>query len=63
MSYEAGSKECRNLIEAKDSILSAMESLNGISSSENLQIQLKDIYKALDIMHDNRRAIESATKA
>ena len=63
MSYEAGSKECRNLIEAKDSILSAMESLNGISSSENLQIQLKDIYKALDIMHDKRRAIESATKA
>tara|TARA_B100000287_G_C19955984_1_gene512463 strand:+ start:310 stop:501 length:192 start_codon:yes stop_codon:yes gene_type:complete len=63
MSYEAGSKECRNLIEAKESILSAMESLNGISSSENLQIQLKDIYRALDIMHDNRREIESATKA
>ena len=30
MSYEAGSKECRHLIEAKESLLSAMESLGNI---------------------------------
>ena len=44
MSYEAGSKECRHLIEAKDSLLSAMESLSNISSTDVLQIQIKDIY-------------------
>ncbi len=61
MSYEAGSKECKNLIEAKESLLSAMESLSGISSSEKLQMQIKDIYKTLETMHEQRREIESAT--
>ena len=61
MSYEAGSKECRNLIDAKESLLSAMDSLSSISSTENLQLQLKDIYKTLEIMHDKRRKIESTT--
>ena len=60
MSYEAGSKECRNLIEAKDSLLSAMESISCISATENLQIQLKEMYKTLDEMHEKRRKIESA---
>ena len=59
MSYEAGSKECRNLIEAKDSLLSAMESISSISATENLQIQLKEMYKTLDEMHEKRRKIES----
>tara|TARA_Y100000766_G_scaffold260869_1_gene250969 strand:+ start:329 stop:514 length:186 start_codon:yes stop_codon:yes gene_type:complete len=59
MSYEAGSKECRNLIEAKESLLSAMESLTGIGSTENLQLQIKDIYNTLEKMHDNRRKLES----
>ena len=63
MSYEAGSKECKNLIEAKESLLSAMESLSGISSSEKLQMQIKDIYKTLETMHEQRREIESATSA
>ena len=63
MSYEAGSEECRLLIDAKESLLSAMDSLGGISSTENLQIQLKDIYKTLESMHDKRRKIESATNS
>ena len=61
MSYEAGSKECRNLIDAKESLLSAMESLSEIIETENLQLQIKDIYKTLDKMHDIRRNIESST--
>ena len=61
MPYEAGSKECRNLIDAKESLLSAMESLSEIIDTENLQLQIKDIYKTLDKMHDIRRNIESST--
>ena len=63
MSYEAGSKECRLLIDAKECLLSAMDSLSEINSTENLQLQLKDIYKTLENMHDNRRKIESATNS
>ena len=62
MSYEAGSKECRNLIDAKESLLSALESLSEIRDTENFQLQIKDIYKALEKMHDKRRNIESTTK-
>ena len=61
MSYEAGSKECRHLIEAKESLLSAMESLSNISATDVLQIQIKDIYNKLEVMHDKRKKIESAT--
>ena len=60
MAYEAGSKECRHLIEAKESLLSAMESLTNINSTDTLQIQIKDIYNKLEKMHDNRKKIESA---
>ncbi len=59
MSYEAGSKECRNLIDTKESLLSAMESLSEIKDTEKLQVQIKDIYKTLEKLHDNRRDIES----
>ena len=45
MSYEAGSKECRHLIEAKESLLSAMDSLTNINESDVLQIQIKEIYR------------------
>ena len=62
MSYEAGSKECRNLIDAKESLLSAMESLSEIRDTENLQLQMKNIYNILEKMHDNRRDIESTSK-
>ena len=59
MSYEAGSKECRHLIDAKESLLSAMESLSKISSTDLLQTQIKDIYNKLELMHDKRKKIES----
>ena len=62
MSYEAGSKECRYLIDAKESLLSAMESLSEIIETENLQLQIKEIYNKLEKMHDNRRELESTTK-
>ena len=58
MSYEAGSKECRHLIEAKDSLLLAMESLSNINSTDVLQIQIKEIYNKLELMHDKRKKIE-----
>ena len=61
MSYEAGSKECRHLIEAKESLLSAMDSLSNISSTDILQNQIKDIYNQLEVMHDQRKRIESTT--
>ena len=61
MSYEAGSKECRHLIEAKESLLLAMESLSNINSTDLIQIQIKEIYNKLEKMHDNRKKIESAT--
>ena len=61
MSYEAGSKECRHLIEAKESLLLAMESLSNINATDILQIQIKEIYNKLEQMHDNRKRIESTS--
>ncbi len=58
MSYEAGSKECRHLIDAKESILSVMKSLSGIRETESIEIQLKEIYNKLEELHDKRRKIE-----
>ena len=50
-----------DLNEAKESLLSAMESLSNIKSTDLLQIQIKEIYNKLEQMHDNRKKIESAT--
>ena len=61
MTYEAGSKECRHLIEAKESLLLAMDALSNINSTDLLQIQIKEIYNKLEKMHDNRKKIESTT--
>ena len=61
MSYEAGSKECRHLVEAKESLLSAMEALTNINSTEQMQNQIKVVYNELENMHDKRKQIESAT--
>ena len=58
MSYEAGSKECRHLIEAKENLLIAMESLSNINSTDILQIQIKEIYNKLELLHDKRKKIE-----
>ena len=61
MSYEAGSKECRRLIEAKESLLSTLDALSNIQSTDLIQIQIKEIYNKLEQMHDNRKKIESAS--
>ena len=61
MSYEAGSKECRHLIEAKESLLSTLDALSNINSTDLIQIQIKEIYNKLEQMHDNRKKIESAS--
>ena len=61
MPYEAGSKECRHLIEAKESLLSTLDALSNINSTDLIQIQIKEIYNKLEQMHDNRKKIESAT--
>ena len=58
MPYEAGSKECRHLIESKESLLSALESLSKINSTDVLQLQIREIYNKLEIMHDKRKKIE-----
>ena len=58
MSYEAGSKECRHLVDAKESLLSAMDALSNINSTDILQIQIKEIYNKLELMHDKRKKIE-----
>ena len=55
MSYEAGSKECRHLIEAKESLLSTLDALGNINSTDLIQIQIKEIYNKLEQMHDNRK--------
>ena len=39
-----------------------MESLSNINSTELLQSQIKEIYNKLEVMHDNRKEIESETK-
>ena len=61
MSYEAGSKECRHLVEAKESLLLAMESLSKINSTDILQLQIKEIYNKLEELHDKRKRIELTT--
>ena len=61
MSYEAGSKECRHLIDAKESLLCAMESLGNINATDLLQTQIKDIYNKLEMMHDDRKKLESTS--
>ena len=61
MSYEPGSTECLALISAKENLLSAINSLNKIQNIEHIQIQLKNIYKELDEIHEGRRVIENKT--
>ena len=60
MSYEAGSTECRGLIEAKESIIKAMNSLGSIENLDHIQKTLRDIYNELEKLHDSRRIEESS---
>ena len=47
MSYEAGSKECRHLIEAKESLLSTLDALSNINSTDLIQIQINRKFSKL----------------
>ena len=59
MSYEAGSRECRNLIEAKENIIKTMQSLGELGNLDHIQTQLKAIYNELEELHEIRRSKES----
>ena len=59
MSSEAGSTQCRGLIEAKDSLLKAMNSLGSIENLDHIQKTLRDVYNELEELHESRRKKES----
>ena len=59
MSSEAGSTQCRGLIEAKESLLKAMNSLRSIENLGHVQQTLRDIYNELEQLHESRRIKES----
>ena len=59
MSYEAGSTECRGLIEAKESLIKAMNSLGAIKNLDHIQKSLREIYNELELLHESRRIKES----
>ena len=59
MSSEAGSTQCRGLIEAKESLIQAMKSLTAIDNTDKIQQTLRDVYNELEILHESRRKRES----
>tara|TARA_B100001250_G_scaffold400732_1_gene411651 strand:+ start:531 stop:722 length:192 start_codon:yes stop_codon:yes gene_type:complete len=59
MSSEAGSTQCRGLIEAKESLIQAMNSLGAIENSDHIQKTLRDVYNQLEQLHESRRIKES----
>ena len=59
MSSEAGSTQCRGLIEAKESLIKAMNSLRGIENIDHIQETLRDVYNELEQLHESRRVKES----
>tara|TARA_Y100001968_G_C19073696_1_gene579650 strand:- start:302 stop:484 length:183 start_codon:yes stop_codon:yes gene_type:complete len=59
MSYEAGSRECRSLIEAKESLINVIESLRGLEDTDHIQKQLLGLYNELESMHEKRREKEN----
>ena len=59
MTYEAGSPQCRGLIEAKESLIKAMKSLDSIEKLDHVQQALRDIYNELEQVHESRRIKES----
>ena len=59
MSSEAGSTQCRGLIEAKENLIKAMNSLGAIENSDHIQKTLRDVYNELEKMHESRRLKES----
>ena len=59
MSSEAGSTQCRGLIEAKESLIKAMNSLRAIENLDHIQKTLREVYNELELMHESRRIKES----
>ena len=59
MSSEAGSTQCRGLIEAKECLIKAMNSLGAIENSDHIQKTLRDVYNELEKLHESRRIKES----
>jgi len=59
MSSEAGSTQCRGLIEAKENLIQAMNSLGAIEGLDHIQKTLLDIYNELEQLHESRRIKES----
>ena len=59
MSSEAGSPQCRGLIEAKESLIKAMNSLGAIENLDHIQKTLRDVYNELEKLHESRRVKES----
>ncbi|WP_269610080.1 hypothetical protein [Prochlorococcus marinus] len=59
MSSEAGSTQCRGLIEAKESLIKAMNSLGAIENSDHIMKVLRDVYNELEQLHESRRIKES----
>ena len=60
MSSEAGSTQCRGLIEAKESLIRAMNSLGALENSDHIQKTLRDVYNELEQLHESRRIKESS---
>ena len=60
MSLEAGSTQCRGLIEAKESLIRAMNSLGALENSDHIQKTLRDVYNELEQLHESRRIKESS---
>jgi len=59
MSSEAGSTQCRGLIEAKENLIKAMNSLGAIDKTDQIQQTLRDVYNELEKLHESRRIKES----
>ncbi len=59
MSSEAGSTQCRGLIEAKESLIKAMNSLGAIENLDHIQKKLLEVYNELEQLHESRRKKES----
>ena len=59
MSSAAGSTHCRGLIEAKENLLKAMNSLGSIENLDHIQKTLRDVYNELEQLHESRRIKES----
>ena len=59
MPYEPGSSQCRTLISAKESIITAMTGLSKIEGMENINDRLKEIYRELDQLHESRKILEN----